>query len=364
MPDIFETAISDGLAAQGLTQSSTPSVPVDSITPPTPVDTAPPPVEVAKVADTAPSDAAPAEDKVSINDFKDAFSKVQVRPEIKTSEVVQQKVESVESRDSVLTELMIPKEQWPLFRKMGNESFNHVKEIIKQQRATEAELTTLKKAPPQQSNTLPASYYEHEDGYTLHPEVRKAQQTAQQANYELQHWQNQFMKIEAGEDWQDLDIDAKGHYVTKDMQASSQAKLAVLNYIQQAKQILNEQSGYVNNVRQQWKQMHQQYVNSFKQAEDSYFPQYAKAADNQYISTMQKLLAEKGQGTNPLAGMFAKMYAFTMEQKAELDSLKQAKAAVRVNAQPPSAAFNGGGNPVPSDDVVSLDMFKTAMARR
>ena len=355
MSDIFATAINDGLAAQGLSKSA----PVVSQQPASPppqqaakVDTAPPVLET-PVVETPSTDITDVptstEDKVSIDDFKDAFSKTQVKAPLKVADAPS----LTESRDTVLTELAIPKEQWPLFRKMGNESFNHVKEIIKHQRNTEAELATLKKVPAQNSNTL-------------HPEVRKAQSTAQQANYELQHWQQQFMKIEAGEDWDDLDIDGKGNYVTKSMQSSSQAKLAVLNYMQQAKQILGEQSQYVNTVKAQWKQYHQQYVNGFKQAEDSYFPQYAKAQDNQYISTMQKLLAERGQGTNPLSGMFAKMYAFTMEQKAELDSFKQAKTSVKVNAQPPSSAFNGhGSTPTMADaDKVSVDMFKQVMDRR
>jgi len=363
MADIFDNAISDGFAAQGLSSTAAPASVTSAPAGPAPiVDTTPPQLTTPTIEPSvapAPKLDLGSDDKVSIDDFKDAFSKTQVRPDGQTP-----RAESMESRDGVLTELMIPKEQWPLFRKMGNESFNHVKEIIKQQRVTEGELATLKKAP-QQSNTLPASYYEHEDGYTLHPEVRKAQATAQQANYELQHWQQQFMKIEAGDDWQDLDIDAKGQYVTKEMQSSSQAKLAVLGYLQQAKQILGEQSQYVNNVKSNWKQYHQQYVNGFKQAEDSYFPQYVKSADNPYINTMHKLLAEKGQGTNPLSGMFAKMYAFTMEQKAELDSMKQARAATKVNAQPPSSAFNGSAvGHTGDDDKVSVDMFKQVLARR
>ena len=328
-------------------------------------------------------------DKVSISDFGDAGLKLltkkqDVKPsaDIKkpaatptTQSPAQQQPEPPvapvvpETRDAVLTELNIPKEQWPLFRKMGNDSFNHVKEIIKQQAELKTQLEAAKKAvAPPNPNAIPPSYYEHAEGYTLLPQVKQAQQTAAQANYELKHWETQYLKIKAGEDWQDLDIDPKtGQYVTTNKTASPQAELNILGYMQNAKAVLSEQSGYVNQVKSQWAQQHNQVMQGFKAAEDQYFPQYAKDAEkNQYITTMNKLLDERGQQSNPLKGMFAKLYAFAMERNAEVEQLKaaQVSAAPKVVAQPPSSAFNGGANNgASSDDRVSIAEFEKYMKR-
>lgn len=361
MDDILSQSIDSGLAAFGKTAVAQPvsaaNLPSarDTSAPPAVIDTTPPPL-APLIAD------ANADDIVSVADFGDLLKvKTPVAKSLDSAPIVERQVTS---RDTVLTELNIPQEQWPIFRKMANESFNHVVEVVKKQRATEGELKVAKEQLGKQP-TIPASWYEHEDGYTLHPTVKQASSIAQQANFELQHWNAQYDKIAAGEDWADLEMDAKGQYVTVTKQSSPSSQRDVLGYITQARAVLNEKAQYINNVKAEWKGFHSQYVNGFKQAEDTYFPQYKdSAANNQHISTMQKLLAEKGQGNNPLNGMFAKLYAFTMEQKSEIDSLKTKSAVPAVVSQPPASAFNGSRARVEDSDMVSVDMFSNVINRR
>ena len=400
MADIFDQAIESGLASVGKTATAAPvrASEVPSSGPSSaPTNTAPPQLDTMpspKGQEGAKDDSAlppvippPDDAKVSLDEFGDAGRKIMSKEQRDNPKVTpqqqQQKVPDVKppeqakvteppkdvvvSREAVLAELDVPKEEYELYKRMPNQTFDKVRDILKTNKELSTKLTEASKnAPP----TIPQSYYEHEEGYTLLPEVKQAQQIARQANFEAKHWEQQYINIKNGEDWFDLDIDSKtGQYVTTKKQASPQSELAVLQYLQQAKSVYGEKANYVNNVQQHWKTQSAQLRNSFKQAEDQYFPQYAKDADkNPQISSMTKLMAERGQANNPLVGIFARLYAHAMEQDAMIKSLKssQTTATSRVNSQPPSSAFNGAGTlgVISGDDKVSMDEFNAVLNRR
>lgn len=358
MPDIFDNAINDGLAAVGKTATALP-LPANTPPPSVPAPPAPSIKETVAPVETiqAPvvKDTSGADDKVSIEDFGDAFKKP---AKVESAKPAEHKVEPVkpavqpltqtkpDSRDAVLTELKIPAEKLDLFKRMPNDTFNEVVKVIKERQEKETEVATLNEKL-KNSGQLPQSYFEHPEGYMLHPKVKEAQQIVTSASRELQHWNEQYDKIVAGEEWTDLDIDPKsGQYVFTKKAHSPAAQREVMGYIQNARQAIKDNAGYVEDVKSQWTHYHKQYVGAFQAAAEQYFPQYKGKTDNTYINTMHKLLAEKGQQSNPLTPMFAMMYASLMEAQQELTGLKAAKSSgTPVAAQPPSSAFNGGSSP-------------------
>lgn len=369
--DIFAAAIQSGMTASGL-QTGTPTVKasdVPSTTPvaaPAKVDTTPPQIttEPVKPQDTPTIEP---EDKVSLDDFKDVLGKLdKPTPDVKVTKPTEVPTQ-LPSREVQLKELGIEPTKFEIFRKMSNDAFAETVSLIKAQKESQAKLTEYETKVKEFENSkgkLPSSYYEHPEGYLLHPEVKKAVSENQMVQKELAHWEKQFQAIEAGEEWEDMDYDNKGNPVYKKMQSNTQAKLAVLGYIQNARGILNQNSQYLQNVSTQWQQMHQQYVGTFASAADQYFPQYKGKADNQYINTMNKLMTERGQGHNPLLPIFSRMYASLMETNAQLNALKAAAPKAQPQ-QPPSSILNGGGNTDgSSDDMVSIKEFENVLNRR
>lgn len=380
--DIFASAISDGMAAHGLSTGAPVVKPAEVTAPPAKIDTTPPaldPVVPSAQPDNQQPPAAPSNDdageKVSIDDFTKAFGDLPKAPEVKPVKQPDNNPQTpppnnpqqLPSREVQLKELGIPETKFDTFRKMSNEAFAEVVTMIKDSREKQTKLTEYETKVKEFENSkgkLPASYYEHPEGYLLHPEVKKAVGENQLVQKELAHWEKQYQAIEAGEDWEDMDYDAKGNPVFKKLPSNSQAKLAVLGYIQNARGILQQNSQYLHSVSTQWNQMHQQYVGTFANAADQYFPQFKGKSDNQYINTMNKLMAERGQGHNPLLPIFSRMYAALMDANSQLSALKAAPQKPQ-SQQPPSSGLNGGGNTQSnSADTVSVKEFEEVMNRR
>lgn len=81
-------------------------------------------------------------------------------------------------------------EETRILKSMSNEAFNHVAPLLKNRK----ELERLKDA----------TYLQHPDSYTLHPQYKQAQQQVYAARSEADAWQQQLIKIRSGEKWTPL----------------------------------------------------------------------------------------------------------------------------------------------------------------
>lgn len=91
-------------------------------------------------------------------------------------------------------------EEVKVLKSMSNDAFNYVAPILKSRK----ELERLKDA----------TYLQHPESYTLHPEYREKQQLVFQAKREAAAWQEILVQIRKGEDWTPIvGVDEHGEFI-------------------------------------------------------------------------------------------------------------------------------------------------------
>src|SRR3990167_604091 len=91
----------------------------------------------------------------------------------------------------------------PYLKKLPNGIFNHVAPLFKKLYEQESKVKSYEDA---KAGVIPESWYDSEDAYTLSTEYRKVVQGYQSAAFEISHWEQQLMKIEAGQPWQNISL--------------------------------------------------------------------------------------------------------------------------------------------------------------
>lgn len=84
-------------------------------------------------------------------------------------------------------------------KKMSNEAREYAASIIKENR----ELAKLKGG----------EFMQHPEAYTLSPEFRQLREQSMYAEQEAMHWEEQLMRVEAGQEWQNISYDENGKMV-------------------------------------------------------------------------------------------------------------------------------------------------------
>lgn len=250
-------------------------------------------------------------------------------------------------------ELGVSDAEIPLLKKMGNDSFAWVSDRIKELKKIKSEQVQWTKEREElvknKPVALPDSWFEHPDAYTLDPKYREAAQTANQAAQAKEYWQQQFARIRRGEDWQDVSIGSGGEVITKEIPASAEAELTVMEKIREVDRIYGSSSATVQQLQQAHNGRHQSLLSAIRAEEDRNFPLLKeKPESNKYFKTMHDALDELGLHGNPLTQTTSKMYAFLMEQIAinhqlreELEGKKTVKEQSR-RAGPTGAEINNG----------------------
>lgn len=308
-------------------------------------------------------------DKISWDDFLPEGDKP------KSTEVPKQEVKEPltkgPTRADVLKELgVVDAEEISDYAKMSNTAFERVKKTLAKQREVEKRASELElelKKP--RTGELPANYYEHPEGYQLHPDYTKTVDNYQRASQETRHWEQQYARIRKAENWQDLEVDEKGNLKLVEREPTAEGELAVLGYIQNGRRILQENSQKIESLKQQFKNRYENFKNEIVSEEDKHFPSFKDekyVKENPYYGVIRKALEEKGQNNNPLTGMFSKLYATHMELRgkyAELMKQQEAKATVvqqQQKAGPSSSGIAAGATPrsAQSNDRVSWSEFE------
>lgn len=252
-----------------------------------------------------------------------------------------------------------------LLKRSSNETFAWVKQQVEDRKAKEAayekQLADFQKARLEESRNVYSDPY----GYARNPNFVKAATTADKAGREYRYWQQALVAIEGGQKfpapvWKGEQLVAEGSY-----EATAENKAYVLEKLQDIKLTSMQAAQEAKAIQTDWEAKTQNFQQYIQQQEDKYFPIYkGKEKENAHIKAITEDLEAAGQGNNPLKGIFAKLYAFSQGQAAELQrvtaeyeklkSLKEASATIV-----PSTNQIASGKPAAAtSEVYSDDEFE------
>lgn len=274
----------------------------------------------------------------------------------------------------------LPPEAQDMFRNMSNKAYETLKPIYLQHKqgmevlkAKDLEIAALKTAAPQ-SISLPQSYLEHADAYTLTPDFQKAESQAQQLTTEYQHWATQLERIKRGEKWRALVTNAKGEVVqTEEQPFSPRAEEIVRQQMMSAHQLYNQNEQFIGSMAATHKAKVQQGQQMLKEIDETYFPFYKdwqNSPDKGIIEQSMKGLPEVYQ-QHPMALLLGKAYAALVRLHTSLQeatagnpqAIAQSVVEDQKKAGPTGASINGAPAATPKADEDLMSKFN-AMTQR
>jgi hypothetical protein len=257
------------------------------------------------------------------------------------------------------------------FARMSNDAFNFIAPRYRQQKAMQTELETTKSKVKELSEgrvELPPNYYEHPQGFRLHPAYQEAEHLARAATFEQNHWEKQLIKMQGGEDWQDLDIDQKtGNYILSEDKPATKADLVrIQRYYNDATAIVREKLSEVKSFQNTFQQRNNQIKNIISDTEKMYFPIYSKDDKHSAWKEIKGVTSEleKVLPNNPLNKMLGMSYAFIRElqgQLAEKNKKIETKVAIADDtkrAGPTVGSFIASKTPNEVEPNISFDDFR------
>ena len=265
----------------------------------------------------------------------------------------------------------LPQDTVPLFQKMSNEAFNHLKPFYLEALQTKQQLEETRNQLKQVENKeLPQNYYEHPSAFVLSPDYAQAAQNAQLADSVLEHWRSQLDAIRGGAtEYQTLVKDpSTGQLViggNAKVEAGTQSRVEQIFFA--ANQQANQWRGKLSQVQESFQSKHQQAVNDLRNFEDSFFKVFKdekhplQAAVKDTLSKMNPAFR-----ANPLASFVAKSYVTI---NALTDLLAKQKSGAKTNAAKIAEAqkaagpleTGAGGSVAKKGSDVSIEDFEKVM---
>lgn len=213
-----------------------------------------------------------------------------------------------------------------LLQQMSNEAFEHFSKHLKESRKLEEDYKTKAKAHEDKIKALetgrqilPESYYENPSAYILSPEFHTMQAGVQLARDVQQHWEEQLVKIEKGEKWQDLINDPKtGQLVYGDEYEvnddnSARMKVLVTKYLQGAQLQVHNETNKIQQFIGSFTEQHKNYINKIADIERRAMPVFEdeKGAERKFLDeTVRPLVKSWGvREDNPAFNLLAKNVA-------------------------------------------------------
>lgn len=359
-----------------------------------------------KPVDNAPTDTpmpTPVPEAVEDDASLDAFNVAKGLAVAKKPDVDKTKVEApvVKDKDNVNDNVVAPDlvspaalkqqtvdfaQEFPdeakFLRNMSNESrafviarLRDLKNAKTERETLSNQVKTLSEAP---NNKIPMNWMEHEEAYTLHPEYKQAVGRLQQVDNAASFWREQYKKIELGEDWTNVSVGADGKPTQTLMQPGAEAKLYVMERMQELARIRQESELTAHNIQSTFGLGRKALTDYIDAQNNIFFPDYKGQEwekGNKYYQGIIKPLAEKGLANNVLAPLTGRLYAFLMEtveennqmrgllkqQGVDITGVKTMNPTVKANQQkagPTAATFSSGGSgPAKGEDILSMDAF-------
>lgn len=238
-------------------------------------------------------------------------------------------------------------------RQMSNEAFEDFTYQYERAQKLEAEVTKYKESG---GSTLPPSYFDHPDGYTLSDEYKQATTIKQQIAAEAAHYKAQLNAIREGNDWKDLAYNPQtGQYSYVEKTADDKAEQTIHQYLARLSVAAEQVDSGISVKQKQFAEARQNRVNAFQQWEDSMFPDYkGKEETNENIKSVMAFLEKSQLGGNPMSRIVAKLYAFGKETHEDREALRARVTELEKNQKPATS------NPTDDDINASAPSSKNA----
>jgi len=169
------------------------------------------------------------------------------------------------------------------YTSMSNDAFKSVLGHLTENKKLKEEIETVKKNA---TSTAPLDSYSHPEGYTLDSQFKQVDRVANVARAVVNHWTEQLVKIQAGQEWQDIEYDDQGNlFLGKKYAADANAQNEVTRLYYKAMQADSQYSHQRDTFVQNFKQRHQSDIASVKALEDKFFPGYDDPNSDAYKKT-------------------------------------------------------------------------------
>lgn len=208
----------------------------------------------------------------AVNNAPKTEVKVEVKPEVKVEsakkpEVVAKvepvKVEEKNKNQTGRDYTGFNPEEIEAFKRMSNDAFAYVRPRILENKklsevisAKDKEIANLKVGKQE----LPASYYEHPEGYMFSPEYEEVAKQADVFSNVKQHWQQQLIRIHKGEKWTPLKgMDKNGNLIPDaPREGTIEDQVNVQSFLQNSNNKLMEMQGQKGRIQAEFKARHNQ----------------------------------------------------------------------------------------------------------
>jgi len=178
----------------------------------------------------------------------------------------------------------LPPEMVPLFKKMGDRSFDAFKPMYLEHQKLKKEFEALKATSEQSSK---ASFFDHEEAYQLSPEYKHLSQNSSLLDAEINHWQQQLVNIREGKKWQPIVLDDKGNPVIgAEEDPSPRAEAYIINGLNQAHNLKIDVNNKLQGIKGTFSAQHKGFVSGLQAVEKKVF----EGADQ---ATLEKAMATK-----------------------------------------------------------------------
>lgn len=240
-----------------------------------------------------------------------------------------------------------------VLKRMSNEAFAYVAPILKEHKTLKTDLENSRKSYAELEKNSALNQYYDETGYVKTPEFQAAIQTQEQANWELQYWQKELVKVEAGEQWNDLQVNAQGQLIQVPRAGDVTSKAELISRITRANAIAHQSETKAQSLRDTWEAKAKEFQGFWAAEADRHFPELKDQDDkNEYIKAMASALSERGQANNPLAKLTTRLYATTIGLRNRLIATLQELQKLQTPAAPapaPTTAIADGASGLTPD---------------
>lgn len=261
-----------------------------------------------------------------------------------------------------------------IFQKMSNEAYAKLYPLYKEHKTLKPQLEAQKtRIAELEKNALPSSYFQHPNGYVLDPSFTQLSENLSVTQVIENHWRTQLKKMEAGEDWQDLDIDENGKFKLSEPKPSDgSSKVDVLSYYQHAISQRQSAETKIKDLVSTFGEKHGK-ISSFVKAEieDRFFPMFKDDVVNkpeskeirESLAKVSDAFPEELRG-NILMGTVAKQAVLIRMLHQALKAAGDSKSVDKLrednkNIEQPKPS--GVSSPTKKEKTVLLEDFRREM---
>jgi hypothetical protein len=199
-----------------------------------------------------------------------------------------------------------------LLKNMSRPSREWVVAMLKERKETNQKLRQANEERESLAKLNP-TFYESADGYRITPEFASLQETSDLASRIVTHWEEQIMKADAGEDFQDLEFDPKTKklFLGEKKEATPENRRDLRRHLRFAEQQLARAEHDANEFIGKFQSKQKENQAAIEGLEKRFFPQFEDADYKgwELANALLTVFKKTGHDKSPFARALAKSVA-------------------------------------------------------